>query len=374
MGLPLLEALQTGLDSWFARSTSELADDPLRPLPGERSVALQKQIAALGVPLPLRAFVGEALREAVAAWRSDPEAPNVLIVLSRPVEPVSALIEAVLAERDPPFSARQALLPSHRRPVDPDAVPRMLIAALDGSQPPALDTGEPVLLSLPNLDQCFLRCIGGWSGIERLRQVILERRDRFWLLGCNRWAWRFLDHVSQISSYFPDARSLPALDGPQLRQWLTPLASGLGLQQSASGGHPSTDADEDPEVDQWSQLAALAGGGPRIAAALWLESLRLESDSDGAEMRQVRPALPDLPSLTDVDRYILHSLLIHGTMRSEHLAFGLGLPSHRLQPRIHWLLGEGLIEAKAGELSVQPSHYPGLVKALDDNNFFTGEA
>lgn len=250
----------------------------------------------------------------------------------------------------------------------------MLIAALDGSPPPAVDTGEPVLLSLPNLDQCFLRCIGGWSGIERLRQVILERRDRFWLLGCNRWAWRFLDHVSQISSYFPDARSLPPLDGPQLRQWLAPLVSGVGLEQVDAGGQPSPEVDQDPEADQWSQLAALAGGGPRIAAILWLESLRLESDSDGAEVRQVRPALPDLPSLTDEDRYLLHSLLIHGTMDLEHLAFGLGLPSHRLQPHIHCFLGEGLIEAKASELCVRPSHYPGLVKVLADNNFFTGEA
>ena len=84
--------------------------------------------------------------------------------------------------------------------------------------------------------------------------------------------------------------------------------------------------------------------------------------------------MPDLPTLTDEDRYLLHSLLIHGTMRRDHLAFGLGLPSHRLQPRIHWLLGEGLIETAAGELSVRPSHFPCLVKELTDNNFFTGEA
>ena len=156
-----------------------------------------------------------------------------MILLSRPVAPVAPVIEAALADWEDPSLACRALLPCRHRPVDPLAVSRMLTAALEGPLPSAAAAGDPVLLCLANLDQCFLRCIDGWSGIERLRQVAQERRDRFWLLGCNSWAWTFLDHVSQISSYFPDAMTLPPLDGAALREWLSPVASDLELEQTA---------------------------------------------------------------------------------------------------------------------------------------------
>ncbi|WP_216901450.1 hypothetical protein [Synechococcus sp. CCY 9618] len=374
MAVPLLHSLHAGLDSWFTRKTSQLADDPLEPLPRERALALGRRIEALDGPAPLQAFVREALGEAIEAWRADPEAANVLVVLGRPVEPITPVIEAVLAEREGPSSGFHTLLPCHRRPADPENTPRMLTAALEGRGASGAAEGEASLLSLPNLDQCFLRCIDGWSGIERLRRVILERRDSFWLLGCSSWAWKFLDHVSQISSYFPAARFLPSLEGSELREWLAPVAEGLELKPETAAVPGGPETAEDAAADRWSQLAELAAGSSRIAAELWLGSLRLAPADDEGGLRQVKPVLPDLPSLTDEDRYLLHSLLIHSTMRRDHLAFGLGLPSHRLQPRIHWLLGEGVIEETAGELAVRPSHYPCLVKELANNNFFTWEA
>ena len=79
MVLPLLDSVRARLDSWFVHHKFQLADDPLEPLPRERRLALQRRIAALEVPTPLLDFVREALRDAVTAWRSDPEAPNVMI-------------------------------------------------------------------------------------------------------------------------------------------------------------------------------------------------------------------------------------------------------------------------------------------------------
>ena len=173
--------------------------------------------------------------------------------------PVAPVIEAVLADWDDPSLACRALLPCRHRPVDPLAVSRMLTAALEGPLPSAAATGDPVLLCLANLDQCFLRCIDGWSGIERLRQVALERRDRFWLLGCNSWAWRFLDHVSQISSCFPDALTLPPLDGAALREWLSPVAADLELEQTA-GSLPDGSGADDPAGDD-AEAALLEPAG-----------------------------------------------------------------------------------------------------------------
>lgn len=378
MGITLLDNLLTGLDDWFERKKSRLDDDSEVLLPCERSITLRQQVAALDVPAPLLSFVRDELKEAIATWRSDPDAANVMVVLSRPVEPVAPVIEATLSGGNGPFDGYHTLLPCHHRPTDPSAIPLMLTSALDEALAPIEDDGEVVIESLPNLDQCFLRCIDGWSGIERLREVMLEHRNRFWLVGCNSWAWRFLDHVGQISSYFPEARTLPALNGADLREWLAPVTNDLGLNQtdaSPPDHHESSDEGaNDTEPDQWIQLSELSCGSYRIASELWLGGLRVDPDDESGRVRQSRPALPDLPSLTDEDRYLLHSLLIHGTMSRSHLAFGLGLPSHRLEPRIHWLLAEGVLQDSAGELSVMPGHYPCLVKELANSNHFTGES
>ncbi|MCT0219101.1 hypothetical protein KQ304_08835 [Synechococcus sp. CS-1329] len=379
MALHLLEALRDSLDSWFEQQKSQLAEDPLEPLPRERSLAVQRQVAGLNIPAAQLTFVRQELEEAIAAWRSDPDASHVLILLSRPVDPIAPVIEAALAGWTAPVDVCHTLLPCHHRPADPQATALMLSAALEEPLPSGAGDDDTVLLCLPSLDQCFLRCIKGWSGIGHLREVILERRDRFWLLGCNGWAWKFLDHVSQINSYFPDARTLPALTGDDLRDWLAPVSHDLGLGRAADdqpndagdGEHSKTGAGE---TDQWAQLADLSLGSFRIAAELWLGALRLDPDSEAGRLQQSRPALPTLPALTDEDRYILHSLLIHGALRRDHLAYGLGLPSHRLQPRIQRLLGEGLLRQSAAELCVQPGHYPALVKELANSNLFTGEA
>ncbi|MBC1260861.1 hypothetical protein FQK07_06160 [Synechococcus sp. BSF8S] len=378
MGITSLDNLLTGLDAWYERKKSRLDDDSEVLLPRERSIALRQQVAARDVPAPLLSFVRDELKEAIATWLSDPDAANVMVVLSRPVEPIAPVIEATLSGGNGLFDSYHTLLPCQHRPTDPSAIPLMLTSALDEALPPVADDGEVVIQSLPNLDQCFLRCIDGWSGIERLREVMLEHRNRFWLVGCNSWAWRFLDHVSQISSYFPEARTLPALNGAELREWLAPVANDLGLNQtdaSPPDHHESSgEGANDTEPDQWIQLFELSCGSYRIASELWLGGLRLDPDDEGGKVRQSRPALPDLPSLKDEDRYLLHSLLIHGTMRRSHLAFGLGLPSHRLEPRIHRLLAEGVLQDSAGELSVMPAHYPCLVKELVNSNHFTGES
>lgn len=375
MTRPWLSALRSGLNSWFQRKTSQLVDEPLQPLPRTQRLSLLQRIAALDAPPSLQSFVHKELTEAITGWRNNPEAANVMIVLGRPVESVAPVLEAVTAAWIEPSIPWHALLPCHHRPVDPAAVSKMLTAALENSLP-ATDSGT-VLVSLPNLDQCFLRCIDGWSGVALLRQVILERQDCFWLLGCNSWAWQFLDHVSQISSYVPTTRTLPPLGGAALRDWLAPVATTVEIfkpNESApvSAATWASEAEGD-QVDLWSQLAELSSGSHRIASEIWVENLRVHPAGEGKQLLPARYVLPDFPSLMDEDRYILHSLLIHGRIRREHLAFGLGLPCHRLQPRIQWLLGEGLIHESAGELSVRPWHYPSLVKEMANSNLFTGE-
>jgi hypothetical protein len=60
-------------------------------------------------------------------------------------------------------------------------------------------------------------------------------------------------------------------------------------------------------------------------------------------------------------------------MTRAHLAFSLGQQESQIQPRIQWLLRQGVLERSDGVLAVQSLHYAKLKAELANNNFFVGE-
>ena len=131
-------------------------------------------------------------------------------------------------------------------------------------------------------------------------------------------------------------------------------------------------------------MTSLSSGISTIAARLWLQSLRIEgtdltaegtlpAEVQQTELRATRPSLPSLTSLTVMDRYLLHSLLIHRLMTRSHLALSLGENERAIHSRIQVLQREGVIVQRGRLLSVHPAHYPKLRSELGNNNFLIGE-
>ncbi|MEO0406854.1 MAG: helix-turn-helix domain-containing protein, partial [Cyanobacteria bacterium P01_A01_bin.135] len=286
---------------------------------------------------------------------------------------------------------------------------------LDLDEPPTQDRhntpdldNRTTLVVVPCLEQCFLRCIDGWSAVEYLRSVAIRNRNCFWVFGCNQLAWNFLDFVSQISAYFGQVVTLPELDGDNLRDWLDPIGQTViessqqqdtlqswldPLRQQAVEIEQGKDAEDDPRQIYWSSLATQCLGVGAIAARLWQRSLRVTAeeelppldppDQEDKEagnasrpeparltLHQTAPTLPSLPNLTAADRYLLHALLIHGEMTRPHLALSLGETDSETQATVQKLLREDLLEQRHDTLSVQPIYYPKLKTDLGNNNFF----
>ena len=109
---------------------------------------------------------------------------------------------------------------------------------------------------LPELTQCFVRCIEGLEGVLYLRKEILKDCDRFWIVGCNHWAWEYLSYVCQINAYFDRTVALPELTGYDLFAWLAPVRRQLG-ELLPGGTVPSPGA-------QREYLEGLGGGGQRV--------------------------------------------------------------------------------------------------------------
>ncbi|MEO1394500.1 MAG: MarR family transcriptional regulator [Cyanobacteria bacterium J06634_5] len=397
--------------------------EPLEPLLPAALNQLSAKIIQLPPPQPCQNAVKAELTRALKNWQADPElANNSLVVLGRPVEDVARILRASLQEFSTPAIEApdataettavniQFLLGGYQRPLDPleiaqhirreiaqkgsDTLPKPAEEAAD-----SLSKRKPTVVVVPSLENCFLRCIQGWEGIEYLQNLTTRDTSRFWVFGCNHWAWTFLDRVCQISAYLEQPLHLPELSGEDLKAWLQPILESPLTLDHPFQEHPFQERPFhiEPSGDSyWSALSNAASGIGATAATLWLNSLRIRVDKSATltvekspataplpaetvptktvPLLPIKPTLPTLMSLDVMDRYILHTLLIHREMTRSHLALSLGEAERKIRSRLQVLRREGILLQRGRRLSIHPAHYPKLYSELKNNNFLIGEA
>ncbi|MBX2862406.1 MAG: hypothetical protein KTR27_02540 [Leptolyngbyaceae cyanobacterium MAG.088] len=398
---------------------------------------LRAQVGKLPPPLPCQHALKKALAEAIRVWQADPEiANNSLVVLGRPVEDVARIIKTSVqtaSDDDDPSAKVLYLLGGYHRPSDPLEMNQHIRRALtlqneavanqeaDAPEEEAEDAG-PTIVVVPRLEQLFLRCIQGWEGIEYLQNLTTRDTSRFWVFGCNYWAWAFLDRVCQVSAYLEQPFCLPELSGEDLKAWLSPVVE-ASLTMPESDESVQIEAVSD---SYWNTLSNASSGIGATAARLWLASLRsrekvddestsgetnrsetgsretntsqngidkkrtddsaseesgdAESGDEGSGSKKqplttlvtIKPTLPSLIGLDVMDRYVLHTLLIHGDMTRSHLALSLGEAERKIRARLQVLRREGIILQRGRRLSIHPAYYPKLYSELKNNNFLIG--
>ncbi|MGK7910687.1 MAG: hypothetical protein AB4050_04275 [Synechococcus sp.] len=441
MGTPLQDVRR-----WFASrsftpkppTASELSSFPL---PEEILIELKAIVASLPTPAPYSETIRNATLEAISRWQQQPEQNNVLVVLGSPIEPLGQYIEQALSSWHSLDERSLRILRWKAIPANPGAFVARLRTEI-GTQlkasPPAERSdgnGEPfepasdrmlpddrglgeddemqqLGIVLPELDQYFVRCIEGMEGVLYLRKEVQKDPHRFWVIGCNHWAWEYLGIVSKMDSYFDRTVSLPALTGQELRHWLTPARQHLRISlPKVESLNPSAD------MAYFDSLARVTGGLSSVAARLWLSSLQLVSSKKntvskgslagaalagatltGASLAEasspvsvqttqttqlerpdplrldlLRPTAPKPASLSAGDRYLLYSLLLHNGLQFWHLALSLGETESLVQARVKGLQRQGIIEQRSRNWYVRPEYYPSLRSTLAGNNFLVAK-
>ncbi len=363
--------------AWGEAAPSAEADEVLTIVPPAIFNPLGSKAGKLPAPAPCQLEVKAAILQAITAWQANPEvAPNSLVVLNRPVEDVTAILKESLQTGFEDYHV-QFCLKKYQRPLDPLEIPQHIKRELEPDDAPT-DIDLPTIVVIPRLDQCFLRCIQGWEGIEYLQALSTRDTSRFWVFGCNHWAWAFLERVCQVGAYLEQTIRLPELEGEDLKAWLLPYFSDALTVMNLEG------ADDDPPVTLeagsdrcWASLSNLSSGIGATAARLWLKSLRVRESASAAEGKTIllpaKPALPSLMTLEVMDRYLLHSLMIHEEMTTAHLALSLGEAERKIRDRLQVLKREGIIIQRGRRLAMHPAHYPKLYSELKNNNFLIGE-
>ena len=368
---------------------TELSPDPSAPLsqlPLSISTQIDRKIADLSSHPDHQTTVQSALKEALNKWRQQPEAPNSLVILASPVSPLTR----ILSESASSFQ-EDNLLPVKSsewtvQPHEYNKIQTQLLSQfnLHESLSKATDVVTSVtgksedvlrLLVIPRLEWCFLRSIGGLEVIEILRDLISSDASQFWLIGCNNWAWRYLDQIYQVSAYFGETETLSALTGTQIKEWLQPIVDEINL----NWGEDLAQEDLDSYQKQYFEnLADISLGIGTVGADLWMRGLQYPaSETDNLQDKEEvlsgltiqKPKLPDLPNLIPEDRFLLYSLLLHGGMNLSHLALSLGQMESLVKTRVRFLLQTGVIRRESNLLIVSPCYYPRLKAILKNNNF-----
>jgi len=406
-----LQSFWHWLETWFSQAQqTDSEDQPQRP-PAAMTALINQTLQTLPPPTAQTTAMQTLAQEAISAWQVRREAENSLVILSSPVEPIEAIIRTALKDWQPdserPITWTWPFAEDYRCR-DALAIPALLYNRLDPLKAKADDLQDDgdaetledladdleqrqTVIVIPALEFNFLRCIQGWEGIEYLQNLITQDRSRFWILGCNTWGWTFLDRVCRVGAYLEQVKPLPALTGDDLQTWIRPIAQDMV--------HPEVREEADAPLmfgsgSYWNALAGLSSGIGTTATRLWTRSLRtpkdmaadLEApdlagvqslpallDQRGLRLDLVKPTLPGLISLDPLDRYLLHSLLIHRRMTRAHLALSLGETERLVRTRLQVLRREGIILQSGDEVQVNPGHYPKLRSELSNNNYLIGE-
>ncbi len=394
-----LSGLWRSLPQWLTQAWAippavAETEEEWAPLPAGVTQALTQRLKSLPPPTPYTTAIQLATREALQAWQANPETvSNCLVVLAAPVDAIALTLRASLQDYLLDCEMR-FFLGGYHRPPNALAITGHLQRELTPqhepkeSQPAAPVTQADLQASplhvnvIPSLEPCFLRCIQGWQGIEYFQNLVAQDDSSFWVVGCNHWAWAFLDKVCQIGAYLERTVVLPQLSGSELAAWLQPMTE-VVLPQPTDGSLQLQIASDDEAF--WEALASVSAGHATTAAYLWLQTLQLEAsklspegtlppETDHLEIVPRKPKSPSLISLEALDRYLLHALLLHGEMTRSHLALSMGEDERMIRSRVQVLRREGLVRQSGRRLRVHPAHYPKLYSELGNNNFLIGQA
>ena len=366
----------------------------LTPLPPSQITTLSNQIDRLAIPDCYLTTVKSKLSEAIAQWQQQQDAPNSLVVLGSPVEPVGKIVNEVLANwHNQDIVSLKSVSWSHRPP-NYSSIKSQLSQEIDRVEDVTGDANKhQVMIIIPDLSWCFLRCVDGLDAIEYIQDLLFQDRSRFWLIGCNSWAWKYLNVVCQLGGYLEQTLSLPDLKDIELKEWLTPVAETIPLDfdNDHNSLHDNLNSDTDNQEDwvsssqqnYFKHLAEISLGSTSVAARLWLLSLGIEKQEDQPDSAEAsesenqssstvilaKAILPDLPELTKDDHYLLFSLCLHGQMTLSELALSLGERQPKIQNQVQALWRSGILERSQDLLKVNPAHYPQLKKDLSNNHF-----
>lgn len=250
---------------------------------------------------------------------------------------------------------------------------------------------------LPVLEKAYLRHTAGLGLIRRFLERACAGDLGRGMIGCDSWAWAFLDHVWRGRR--PVTLTLQAFDQARLAQCFRTIAGSAGggqllFRQADNGSHvlspPDAEGDSTVRSNFLQLLAAHSRGILGIAWAIWRASLRTEpgqvlageAEGEAREMshRTIwiapwnqldHPSLPAGAGRNEA--FVLHALLLHNGLPLQVVQQLLPLSPSQIVETLFRLEEAGLVAQYDEVWQVTPPGYPAVRQFLHSNGYLVDQ-
>ncbi|WP_442510707.1 hypothetical protein SH528x_002347 [Novipirellula sp. SH528] len=261
------------------------------------------------------------------------------------------------------------------------------------------DESSGEILVVPHLEKWYLRHEDGLTLVRQLVEQLITRRNRV-LIGCDSWAWTFLQHAVGIEDILGPPLTLAPLDEARLDTWLRrTLPVGQiefrrtsneqpifpELTEAGNGSENEKAKPANGRSDILTSLAVVAHGNPGVARAKWNACLRTynpNSDESPSVARKTESVLwvvspdkltpPQFPVDSDrMHRFVLHAVLLHGGLSLASLLAILPFSRDEIYRRVRELCRAHFLDEQDDVLRVNLVAYPIVRRDLQSEGFLT---
>lgn len=247
------------------------------------------------------------------------------------------------------------------------------------------------ILVIPHLERYFLRYHDGLALVRSLTERLTTRRRA--LVGCDSWAWAFLQQAVGIGDLFGEPRTLAPFDAQRLDAWFrtSPDFEISKFRRSdseemifaAHSGERRSEQEQSEATTVIRSLAAQARGNSGVALALWRSSLRKYEPKTDESVRGVQAAgnnywvvssseltLPQVQGgVKQLHQFILHTLLLHAGLPLSTLITLLPFAREEVCSCVSELRLAGVIDEHNQILRVTLTAYPKVRQDLIGDGF-----
>lgn len=240
-----------------------------------------------------------------------------------------------------------------------------------------------VVVILENIQDCYIRNISGFEGIEELLFLISETNNHIlWTVSCTRYGWLYLDKVLNISNYFTHAAESDNLSSDQIQELILRRhnASGYDLkflpdESSKKSRAFKKNLDSEEKTQDYlretffEKLSKLSEGNPSTAMIYWIRSIKEYDESDFYIKPFNFSSIDRIENLNSSDLFALTAFVLHDSLYPEDLSKIMHQPISQSRLTVSRLASSSiLIEGDEGYV-LNHLIYRQVVRVLKEANF-----
>jgi hypothetical protein len=187
------------------------------------------------------------------------------------------------------------------------------------------------IVVLENIEDFFLKIVNGFDGIKSLLRVISETNEKvFWIVTCNIYTWRYLNHTININDSFTTVIEFSELSKDEIQDIILKRhnISGYKLKflpsedlNNNSSFNKKTDEEKQKFLadEYFSRIKDLSPNNIAISLFLWLRSISDFQQNEIQIATNLHKDFSFLQLLTNNKLHTLATMILHdGLSVSEH--------------------------------------------------------